>query len=420
MSKTRKFYSISTTLVILLLSFSSTQATRINPERDLTYMGAFRMGTGVYQPGMGLSFYSDGNSRAGSLFVIKEAYAEGNPNTNWVYEITIPIPKIGAIETLNSASVLNHGDITGGKLSALQTSVSKYYCMGDVQPYNGKLHWNVFVDYDIGTYYYNSQGWSDISFFNPNAKGVWKVGPDKDVGVIEGYCGGEVCEGRYHGDYLALADKEWADTYIGSKYLLEGRRRTNGTKGPALYAIAPWSEGNSTADKALIGYAPLLRYGPEHPIPGDASLDTYRDVVWIKSGNNRALLFVGIKGNAANDCYGTSCYDPCAQGVQAFHAYPYTNQFRWYDPADLAAVYSGEKKAWEPVPYSTSTPNVFYAQSVCPGNRGEIGGAAFDPSNSLLYVSEIGVDGNDSVVHVWKVGGESSNSIATPSNLRIK
>ena len=82
----------------------------------------------------------------------------------------------------------------------------------------------------------------------------------------------------------------------------------------------------------------------------------------------------------------------------------------FYKPADLGAVARGEMETWEPQPYATLVlddylfdPQLDHAEY----KRDLVGAAAFDRANGLFYVIEKLADGYKSVIHVFRVGGET-------------
>ncbi len=188
--------------------------------------------------------------------------------------------------------------------------------------------------------------------------------------------------------------------------------------GPAAFAFDPAALGRSAALRAV----PLLYYPPAHPTLGawDASWNptggvffgggtTIRGVVFPRG--TRSVLFFGTQG-VGTFCYGegtsdksldgkptpdgtTWCYDPDGSS-KGTHAYPYVAEVWAYDAADLAAVRRGAKRPWQVRPYATWQLHLPFAS-------GQIGGAAYDPTAGVIYVSQQFGNGTDPVIHVFKV-----------------
>ena len=67
-----------------------------------------------------------------------------------------------------------------------------------------------------------------------------------------------------------------------------------------------------------------------------------------------------------------------------------------YDAAQLRAVRRGRKRPWQVKPYATWKLRL-------PFGSGQIGGAAYDPTRRLIYVSQQYGNGSEPVIHVFKV-----------------
>ncbi len=135
----------------------------INPETDLTYLGAFRLPsdtTGTHANavwsggGSGMTFYPAGDSGGGadgytgSLFSVSHTYA------NYVAEFSIPEPVISTNREpadLPYAQTLQHfHDVTGGRqtfgLTGSTLKDIQYYPAQGVQT-NDKLYWTMYEYY---------------------------------------------------------------------------------------------------------------------------------------------------------------------------------------------------------------------------------------------------------------------------------
>lgn len=157
-----------------------------------------------------------------------------------VSEFSIPVPKIStSLENLNRASTLQtFGDTTNGLFDAtlggqLLNRVQGLACLEALPGQtSGKLYWSIWSSYNVGGLNLPSQGYSDFTISTPNEQGVWK---------LEGYTS------KYVSGYLFDIPKTWADTNIDGKYLATGISRSGGaySRGPALFAIAPYRYSNS-------------------------------------------------------------------------------------------------------------------------------------------------------------------------------
>ena len=79
-------------------------------------------------------------------------------------------------------------------------------------------------------------------------------------------------------------------------------------------------------------------------------------------------------------------------------------QIIFYDPADLAAVASGDMEPHEPQPYAVMDidDHLYHVESEQQWYH--VGAASFDRERGLLYLFEPLADLNDeSLVHVWQV-----------------
>jgi hypothetical protein len=205
--------------------------------------------------------------------------------------------------------------------------------------------------------------------------------------------------------------------------LATGRFREGGqvSCGPALFAIAPWQEGNPPTAGAEIPAMMLLKYAI-YGAPAGRKLDDYADPdswtggAWLTAGEKSAVIFVGTKG------LGEAWYG-FANGVvwegppyPDVPDYPYDSRGYWsedyeaqiifYDPADLAAVARGEMESWEPQPYARlSIDDVLFGNDDYAVQKPRrVGAAAFDRERGLLYVFEPTAYEGQTLVHVWQIG----------------
>jgi hypothetical protein len=166
----------------------------------------------------------------------------------------------------------------------------------------------------------------------------------------------------------------------------------------------------------------LLYYTGDHTTLGDWDQDwnpgageyyngntSIKDVIF--PAGSSTVLFVGTQGTGPF-CYGEGtdnpaldgqpagdgviyCYDP-DDSSKGTHGYPYVAEVWAFDAHDLAAVAAGTKEPWDVTPYEVWTLPLPY-------DSGRIGGAAYDASNGLLYVSQQHANDEDPVVEVFKI-----------------
>ncbi|RLD03557.1 MAG: hypothetical protein DRI56_12275 [Chloroflexota bacterium] len=398
----------------------------VSPD-DLQYLGAFRLpeasgGSSWDYSGHGLSFYPGGDSNSpddgfpGSLFGV------GHDQQLYVSEISIPAPVNSKnLDDLNTAVTLQpFADITGGtitdELAIPRLGMEYLPPQGDQT--TGKLHfaWGQHIqDFEP------SHGWSELDLSHPQPAGTW---------VFGGYTN------YVTNDYIFEIPAEWAAVNAPGMLLATGRAREGpwSGRGPALFAYAPWEDGNPPAPNAkLTTLTPLLLYGEQADGPDIVSdestaMNGYLDPdhwwggAWLTAGEKSAVIFVGTKA-LGTAWYGFSNgvvwdYDCAEQGNcpevpewpyddRGYWADDYQAQIIFYDPADLGAVARGEMETWEPQPYASLdlTPYLFVPEHEFPGdNLTLIGAAAFDREHGLLYVIERLADEYKSVVHVFRVG----------------
>jgi hypothetical protein len=399
---------------ITVISCDATAAQRINPNTDLEYLGAFRMPSTLTfdARGYGLTFYPAGNGGKGSLY-ITQGHVNAT-NGNGTAEISIPTPVNSKNEgSLNRAALLqSQRDITLIASNAADQFGDVCYMPKQGPQTTDKLYWSGYLYY-TGTC--ATVGSAELNLASSNTKGTWWVGNDLGMTV---------------GKYLFEADHAWADIYASGRYLIVGRHREaggqTGSKGPTLYAIAPWSYGNAPSDGTVMSYTRLLEYpsgasGLPTNFPSYAPKDTWRDAVWLKAGTQHAVLFVGMKGTGS--CYGegSACGDPC-DSSKGYHSYPYSPRFIWYDVDELAQVAQGKRTPDGVVPYSDWTPtSTTWKTDSC--SKG-YGGIAYDTASQRIYVVELYADSEDApIVHVLHVKSSGPSPVSgplAPEGLRVQ
>jgi hypothetical protein len=230
--------------------------------------------------------------------------------------------------------------------------------------------------------------------------------------------------------------------------------------GPALFAYRPWlPDGLAPPSGTHLEETTLLLYENAYNtndfvrcLKGYQYPDEWEGGAWITTPSAKsAVLFAGTKSTGAKMWYGyinplgpeypcvdnhatdfdtcrmadgSSCpaedYAGCCDEEQGtcvsyrgWWSTRFDAQFILYDPADLAQVAIGAMEPWEPQPYASLDidehlfldPPEWDLVTVGWGEqrRNRIGPAAYDRTNTLLYVLEQYGEGAKPVVHVWRV-----------------
>jgi len=353
----------------------------------------------------------------GSLFAV------GHDHQQMVSEISIPFPVVSANPaSLNTAETLQpFANITDGMFGELEiprAGLSYLPPMG--AQIRGKLYftWGQHFQFEETP----SHGWAELDLTNPAPSGPWLIG-DYPNYVLN--------------DYLFEIPANWASTYAPGFRLATGRFRDGvwSGLGPALFAIAPWEEGNPPATGTRLNRVlPLLLYGENIPgnpeidiskgyqMVGFAEPDEWSGGAWLTTGAKSAVVMVGTKA-IGNTWYGFSngveyptSGDPNEE-IPEVPAWPHDDRGWWseqiraqlifFNPDDLAAVVHGQMETWEPQPYAMLDITDFL---INPGfdyenyKRALVGALAFDRSNGLIYIMERqALFEGESVVHVFKI-----------------
>jgi hypothetical protein len=403
---------------------------RIQPS-DLVYLGAFRLPDtsgelGWDYSGHGLTYYPDGDPGGSGDGFPGSLFGVGHDHQLFISEISIPAPvNSHNLADLSSATTLQpFADLSSGIFVAEEMSIPRIgieYLPPQGDQTTAKLHyvWGQHIqDFEY------SHGWAELDLTNPQPAGPW---------FFDGYTN------YVTNDYLFEIPQEWSDAYAPGMRLATGRAREGlwSGRGPGLFAYAPWQEGNPPPPNAtLTTITPLLLYGVQEPelpdifsdetmaMNGYLDADHWMGGAWLTAGDSSALIFVGTKA-LGSDWYGYAngvvwphdCAenDTCPEVPEwpyddrGFWAEDYEAQIIFYDPAEIAAVATGQIETWEPQPYATmSIQDVLFDPELNFGEykRDFIGAAAFDRANGILFVIERLGDEYKSVVHMWRVSGE--------------
>jgi len=390
----------------VLITPDESEKNRLIFPEDIVYQGAFkfpkiksgssRWGYG----GSGLTYYPGGDPDGAEDGYPGSLYGIGHDWHQLVSEISIPIPVISKnYKDLNTAGTLQpFADITGG---LLHRKVGK----GTIKPdkvgglaylpkqgnqLSDKIYWNVFKYYHVMPGDLYSHGWSNLDLARPDAKGLWHVGS----------FGNRNYSSKRTANYLFEIPIKWGDEILGGRYLITGKADGPGSggnsHGPAMYAYAPYLEGNPPPDRAELDANILVMYPPSKGcFPDWSHCDKWGGGAWLTTGKKSAVVIIGRKG-LGEAFYGVGRPDDCSKS-KGYHCTPYETQFLFYDPSDLAAVARGKKKYYEVLPYLIFRPKDFFWSSC----SGRVGGAAFDRKRGHLYIVQR--KGENPVVHVFSV-----------------
>jgi hypothetical protein len=382
--------------VVSSTAFAQSSAPLVQKD-NLVYQGAFRVPQGSGDDntfnygGTSLAFNPANNS----------IFLTGHDWTQYTAEIRVPtLVNSSSIGSLNTAAIVQSWkEPTEGKLGQINPGDPNSKEIGGHLVYNGKL-------YLTGYSYYDGAGTQRYSHFSRplsltttgQVAGPYKLnGPD--VHWVSGYMG--------------LIPPEWraslgGPALTGNCCLAIASVQSNG---PSVSVFDPETIANGTA-KVVVGYPLGQELGP-----GEATTNTLYNLTTKIRGvvfptGTRSVLFFGRHGTGTY-CYGTGdeCNDP-ADNSKGTHAYPYRYQVWAYDANDLLAVKNGTKQAAAVEPYAVWTYNLPFEGS---GSPHMIGGAAFDPANSMIYVSQQCADTNCApVIHAFKVQGGTTVAVPNP------
>jgi hypothetical protein len=367
---------------------------------DLVYSGAFLLPAQVSDT----KTFAYGGTALAYNPSHRSLFAVGHDWYQLTAEVTIPRPVKSTRLTALRRSRFRQGfrDATNGKIDSTGQTGNK---IGGQLVYRGRLYGSVYVYYDAAGKQVVSH-WSrpSTSLMRGSAKGLFEVG-NAGAGFVSGF--------------MAEVPAQWrrllgAPSLTGNCCIPIISRTSFG---PAAFAFDPSRLGRSRP----LAAAPLVYYPQAHTTLGawDASWNpptvlfgggtTIRGVVFPRRA--RTVLFFGTQGTGPF-CYGegtdqrdlagtptpdgsTWCYDPDGSS-KGTHAYPYVAEVWAYDAKDLLAVRRGRRRPWQVRPYATWTLRL-------PFGSGQIGGAAYDPTRGLIYVSQQYGNGTDPVIHVFKI-----------------
>lgn len=256
----------------------------------------------------------------------------------------------------------------------------------------GRIHWSWFRFYATQPLDQIDDPTFGVSALDGSlSEGLGKAGPYGDP----------VFHQKRTSGYLAAIPAPWAARHVGGKRLLAGKGDGPGTAGnshgPALLAVdhrAP-----------AVGGAVLPAQSLAHFAPGTGQIrlwsacDRWTALTWLPG----AIVVLGRRGTAANDCYGTpeDCNSPCGGTSKGNHCHPYWAELQFFDPARLARSAAGEISPEEVRPYASRRLEEFWDRC-----DAETSGMAYDPQTRRLYVAQANQE--NPIVHVFSVAGGST------------
>jgi hypothetical protein len=142
-----------------------------------------------------------------------------------------------------------------------------------------KLYWVASLAYDQTGFNVGSLGWCEPD--GSNSQGAWKLDGD-------GYYS------KVWAHYALEINNTWAAANTSGKTLGVGKIMNNGSRGPSLFATAPWLDNNGAplADQGVMAHKTLMYFPFEHPINiwSGASNVTGNDGAWITIGDKQAFV----------------------------------------------------------------------------------------------------------------------------------
>lgn len=380
---------------------------------DLVYLGAFRLPDGPPEigweySGEAMTYYPYGDPNGSDDGFPGSIFGVGNPWNTYVSEIGLPMPIISSaknVDDLNTAVTLqDFHDIRGGLFGPLEIPrVGLEYLPAQDGQTSDKLYFSLAQHMGEGETN-PTHGWSDLNLANPHTVGTWRIGEYWNYVTA---------------DYLFAIPSAWADIHTPGMYLATGRFRDGGqgARGPSLFAIGPWNQGNPPASGATLPANPLLLYTDvttedNFTLDGYHHSDEWAGGAWLTAGEKSALIFVGTKGRG-NCWYGCSdgtvwpdqppYPESCPDFDRGWWSTSFEGLILFYDPADLAAVTRGEKQTWEPQPYATMGIDNYLFNIHSSQQKHHLGDVSYDRQHGLLYIFELMADGAKPLVHVWRI-----------------
>jgi hypothetical protein len=306
----------------------------------------------------------------------KTLFVMGHERLHKAAEITIPELSPSLATAKRAAFVQPFFDPTDTQYLTITSSA--YALIGGMLPWGDRLITTVYDDYDaIG-----SQKASHFVSGRDLSVPTDTIGPFEVGKLKAGYVSG----------YMGVVPQAWREAFGGPALTgnccisIIGRT----SYGPAVSAFNPDDLGTAKQIPAT----PLLYYPANRPLKtfsGEGSDNPFFNAKTQITGvvfpeGTRSVLFFG------KHSLGVAQYGPGGYGSTLPDVY-----YVWaYDALDLAAVKSGLKQPWEPIPYAVWELNlpVESASKI-------IKGAAYDPATNRIFLTQY--RGESPLVHVFKI-----------------
>ena len=329
---------------------------------------------------------------AGSIFMT------GFPRNAQVAEISIPepAPHDGTTAGLPIAEMLQpFSDVTDGRADTFvgseEVGGQGEFRIGGLEVLDGpggqRLHWTAWQWQDVGAHDNPGHGHSSLDLSNPDPQGPWFLGD------FEGY---------ESAGYVFSVPENFANAELGGRELIAGFQDIEATfssmsQGPPFFAFSPFEQ--AAAEERVAEPLELASYGDGDLVTNFSDTAATPGATWVSTSDGRsAVVTVGNDVLAPGDL---SCSPGETQPVEGFGP-----RFTFYDPADLAAVASGERDSNQVEPYRVWDPTE-HLIAFC---GLQISSISFDADAGRIYVVQTRADVSQGefgflpVVHVFDVG----------------
>ncbi len=413
---------------LIMLSFFSLfdicLSQRIFP-RHFEYLGAFRLpagsgGSNWEYSGHAMTYYPHGDPNGfndgfpGSIFGVGHAWHMQ------VSEISIPRPVISPEKNINdlptARTLREFTDVRSGvgSLNVLQeiVRVGMEYLPAQGAQTTDKLYFSWGAHFQEDEQNVASHMWCETDL--SGCQGAWWVGNRSLYSV---------------NDYMFEIPVEWATRHTRGMRLATGRYRDGGWsgQGPALYAIAPWLDGNPPPPNTRLSNIQLLQYSTSFwEDTTDYKMDSYHHSdewtggAWLTAGGGSAVIFAGTKGVGDSAWYGNE-NGPCLECPnRGWWSSEFQGQIIFYDPADFAKVADGQMKPYEPQPYAVMNIDSYLYHIDSSQQKHHTGALSYDRERNILYMFEPFVDEDRSIVHAWKILGPPTGGLEEHSPGRFR
>jgi hypothetical protein len=376
---------------------SPSQATPLVYQRDLIYLGAFRLPGGQ----IGESSFEYGGTALAFNPARNSLFLAGHDHHQALAEVAIPEIRTGPIPELATAKVLQPFVDVRGRIPEL--TLEGNVKVGGLLVQGERLVGTLYEYYDGDANAVRSHfRLSSLELATAEVSGLFQVG---DAG------------GGFVGGYMAPVPARW-QAELGCSHLT----------GQAALAIVgrtscgPCAMGFEPAELGVnpVKTVPYVYYPLKHPLAAEDTQNPLfnttteiRGVVFPEQSSS--VLFFGSHG-VGPYWYGEPNHggkaDPYRDG-KGPHAPPYVYQVWAYDVLELLAVKEERKSPWEVRPYEAWTFHLPYREE-----SGHLGGAAYDAKTARIYVSQQNVDQARPVIHVFQVQASARDAVYSYDNPR--